>query len=339
MKHNRLITNILLCIVVVPISCRRIRSKRENLYDVVIIGSGVAGLTAGMQAARAQLKTLVIEGPRAGGSLATVPKITNWPGETAISGYQLMQKLHNHAEHFGCAFLEETVKSVDLSHRPFALVTNGDRTIKARSLIIATGAKAKLLKIPGEDKYWGKGVAVCSRCDGPLFEDQHVAVIGGGNTAMHEAVNMLKHTNKITLIVPSPQLGGNEKMRKKVTGHKNIKIIYNTLVQRIMGNQDEVTELQLKNRATGKKTQLPVDGLFVAIGMRPSTDLFKGHLLCDNKGYLIIKDKTRTSKEGVFACGVVCDSCYQQAAPCAGSGCMAAVDAERDLNKTNCPIG
>ena len=317
MKHNRFITYIGLCILVAPMNCWARRRNKEAIYDVVIIGSGVAGLTAGMQAARAQLKTLVIEGAMPGGSLATVPKISNWPGEIEISGYQLMQKLHDHASRFGCKFLEETIKKADLSNEPFILTTKSDQIIKAHSIIIATGAKPKRLKIPGEDTYWGKGVAVCSRCDGPLFEEQKIAVIGGGNTAMHEAVNMLKHTNKITLIVPGHQLAGNEKMRKKVIGHKNIKILYNSLVQSITGNNEEVTHLIIKNRTTGKKAKMAVNGVFVAIGMRPSTELFKEQLLCDNKGYLLIQDKTRTSKEGIFACGVVCDSCYQQAAPSA----------------------
>ncbi|MEX0671836.1 MAG: FAD-dependent oxidoreductase [Candidatus Babeliales bacterium] len=339
MKHSkRIISMIFLCIGVVILSAAPKSYKNTDIYDVVVIGSGIAGLTAGMQAARAQLKTLVIEGPFAGGSLISVPKITNWPGELEITGYQLIQKLHDHAAHFGCSFLEETIKKVALSKQPFIITTKNDTSIQTRSIIIATGAQPKRLKIPGENEYWGKGIAVCSRCDGPLFYGKNVAVIGSGNTAMHEAINMLKFTNKITLIVPGATLVGSEKMRKRVMENSKITILYNTIVQKIQGDSDVVTHLMLKDKTTGIQSEFPVEGVFVAIGMHPSSDIFKEQLLCDNKGYILVTDKTNTSKEGVFACGVVCDSCYQQAASCAGTGCMAAVDAERYLNKLSSSI-
>ncbi len=343
MQNNWRLFVLLLSVSIVQIplayskkSCKRHQTtdEIEKDFDLLIIGSGVAGLTSGIQASRAKLNTLIIEGKMCGGQLAYVPLIENWPGETSISGCQLMEKLHCHAQKFGCQFIEETVTKVDFSSQPFKIWTNEDNEFTAKTIIIATGATPKRLHVPGEEDLWGKGIAVCSRCDGPLFANKRVVVIGGGNTAMHEAINLLKYTKKITMITTTDRLYGSEKMQARVKENKNIKTLYNTAVEKFSSkNNETLTHLNLKNLKTGKKSELRADGAFVAIGLKPTTSLF-GELERDKKGYIIVKKgTTKTSIDGVYCAGVAGDKAYQQAAVSAGMGCMAAIDAERHLAK------
>ena len=308
---------------------------RETDRQVIIIGSGPAGLTAALYAARANLKPLVIEGIEAGGQLMLTTMVENWPGyRDGIMGPDLMVELRAQAERFGAEIIQGDVTSVDLSKRPFTIHVEKTRYL-AETLIIATGASAKWLDLGVDKKLSGRGVSTCATCDGFFFKGQPVAVIGGGDTAMEEAIYLSKLATQVTVIHRRDTLRASKVMQDKAFATPNISFIWNTEVIDIKDlDQGKVTSLVLCNTHTGAKSELPVEGVFIGIGHTPNTALFKGQLAMHDNGYLKTHHGSRTSLPGVFAAGDVQDHIYRQAVTAAGSGCMAAIDAERFLSGT-----
>jgi thioredoxin reductase (NADPH) len=315
--------------------------------EVVIIGSGPAGLTAAIYSARANLKPLLIDAPPSaekqtipGGQLMITTDVENYPGFAAgIDGPALMVEFRKQAEKFGTEFLEEWITDVDLSERPFRLeMTN--HVVNAQTLIIATGASAKWLGIPGEakvpDGFGGHGVSACATCDGPLpgFRNQELVVVGGGDTAMEEATFLTRYAAKVNLVHRRDKLRASKIMQDKAFHNPKIEFIWNTGLEEILGDpQTGVTGVRLRNLLTNHERHLPVAGVFIAIGHKPNTELFKGQLNMDEVGYIITAHRsTATNVPGVFACGDVQDATYRQAVTAAGTGCMAALDAERFLD-------
>jgi thioredoxin reductase (NADPH) len=303
--------------------------------QVIIIGSGPAGLTAALYAARANLKPLVIEGIEAGGQLMLTTMVENWPGHRdGIMGPDLMTELRAQAERFGAEIIQGDVSSVDLSQRPFTLKVDSTSYL-AHSLIIATGASAKWLDLGVDKKLSGRGVSTCATCDGFFFKGLPVAVIGGGDTAMEEAIYLSKLATRVTVIHRRDTLRASKVMQDKAMSSPNISFLWNREVIDIKDlDQGKVTSLVLRDTKTGEKSELAVDGVFIGIGHTPNTALFKGQLAMHDNGYLKTRDGSRTSVPGVFAAGDVQDHVYRQAVTAAGSGCMAAIDAERFLSGT-----
>jgi thioredoxin reductase (NADPH) len=300
---------------------------------LIILGSGPAGLSAAIYGARAHLHPLVMDGPMPGGQLMSTSAVENWPGETSILGPDLMQKLRTHALSLGVRFLSEQINSVDIGSSPFTLITHRQKTLHTRALIIATGASPKKLGCPGEGEYWGKGVTTCAVCDGAFYRDKRVVIVGGGDTAMENASFMTNFTNKITIVHILPELTASYAMQQRVLSHPEIKVIYNSTVSAIEGDGKNVKQVVITNKQTGNSSSLETDGVFVSIGIKPNTDLFKNQLEMNHHGYIILKKHTMTSVPGVFAAGDVADYRYRQAITSAGSGCEATLDAERYLKE------
>jgi len=300
---------------------------------ILILGSGPAGLTAAIYAARANLAPLLVHGPLPGGQLTTTTEVENFPGfEKGIMGPDLMQVMEAQAKRFGTTFFQGTVTEVDLSRRPFQVkATNASFTCDA--LIVATGASARLLGIPGEKELMGFGVSTCATCDGAFFREKIITVIGGGDSACEEANFLTRFGAKVYLIHRRDELRASKIMQDRVKKNPKIEILWNRIPVEVRGSKQEgTTGLLLKNTISGTTEELPCDAMFVAIGHTPNTELFKGKLPMDENGYLTPEpNSSRTSIEGVFACGDVQDHVYRQAITAAGSGCMAAIDAERWL--------
>ena len=302
---------------------------------VIIIGSGPAGLTAALYAARANLTPLVIEGIEAGGQLMLTTMVENWPGyRDGIMGPDLMTELRAQAARFGAEIIQGDVSSVDLSKRPFT-VTMGQTQYLAQTVIVATGASAKWLDLGVDKKLSGRGVSTCATCDGFFFKGRPVAVIGGGDTAMEETIYLSKLATSVTVVHRRDSLRASKVMQDKAMSMPNVSFIWNTEVVDIKDlDEGVVTSLVLKNTQTGVSSELAVDGVFIGIGHVPNTALFKGQLALHDNGYLKTHEGSRTSVAGVFAAGDVQDHIYRQAVTAAGSGCMAAIDAERFLSGT-----
>ncbi len=299
---------------------------------LIIIGSGPAGLTAALYSARANLDPLVFEGVSAGGQLMITTDVENYPGfPDGIMGPELMDQFRKQAERFGARMRQVDVSEVDLSSRPFRLSVGADE-YTADAVIIATGAEAKWLGVPGEQTLTGKGVSACATCDGFFFRDQELVVVGGGDTAMEEALFLTKFASKVTIVHRRDEFRASKIMAARAIEHEKIDVLWNTVVTEIHG-EDTVTGVTLEDTETGETREFATDGVFVAIGHKPTTDLFVGQLDLDQTGYLIagVGGGTRTSVEGVFAAGDVADHTYRQAVTAAGTGCMAAIDAERWL--------
>lgn len=303
--------------------------------QVIIIGSGPAGLTAALYTARANLKPLVIEGVEAGGQLMLTTMVENWPGyRDGIMGPDLMTELRAQAERFGAQIIQGDVSAVDLSKRPFRIQVE-NTAYTAQALIVATGASAKWLDLGVDKKLSGRGVSTCATCDGFFFKGMPVAVIGGGDTAMEEAIYLSKLATKVTVIHRRDSLRASKVMQDKAMSMPNIEFLWNKEVVDIKDlAQGKVTTLVLKDTQTGASSEIDVDGVFIGIGHVPNTALFKGQLAMHDNGYLKTHDGSRTSVQGVFAAGDVQDHVYRQAVTAAGSGCMAAIDAERFLSGT-----
>jgi thioredoxin reductase (NADPH) len=303
-----------------------------NHEKLIIIGSGPAGLTAALYAARADLNPLIFEGVAAGGQLMITTDVENYPGfPDGIMGPELMDQFRKQAERFGARMRQVDVTEVDFSVRPFRVDVGADE-YTADSVIVATGAEAKWLGVPGEKTLTGKGVSACATCDGFFFRDQRLVVVGGGDTAMEEALFLTKFASKVTVVHRRDEFRASKIMAARVLEHEKIEVIWNTIVTEITG-EDTVSGVTLQDTVTGETRQLETDGVFVAIGHKPTTDLFVDQLEMDANGYLEVADdgSTRTSVEGVFAAGDVADHVYRQAVTAAGTGCRAAIDAERWL--------
>jgi len=299
--------------------------------EVIVIGSGPAGLTAALYAARANLRPLVIEGLDAGGQLMLTTTIENFPGfRDGIMAPELMGEMQAQAERFGAELLQEEVTSVDLRSQPIRVQTPGLEHL-TRALIIATGASARLLGLPSERKLMGRGVSTCATCDGYFFRDREIAVVGGGDTAVEEAIFLTKFASKVTLIHRRDQLRASKIMQERARSNPKIEFVWNAAVDEVLGDEF-VTGVRVRDLPSGKLRELPVEALFVAIGHQPNTQLFRGQIELDEVGYIVVKPgSSRTSREGVFACGDAMDPTYRQAVTAAGTGCMAAIDAERWL--------
>ena len=301
--------------------------------NVIIIGSGPAGLTAALYSARANLSPLVIEGLESGGQLMLTTLVENFPGHRdGIMGPDLMAEMRAQAEKFGASIVQSHVTSVDLSASPIVVKTS-DAEYTTRSLIIATGASAKLLGIPSERQLMGHGVSTCATCDGYFFRGLEIAVVGGGDSAMEEANFLTKFASKVTLVHRRDTFRASKIMQDKVRANPKIEVRTNAVVHEIKDTgKGEVTGIVLQDTVTGALSEIPVAGVFVAIGHTPNTSLFKGQLELDSDGYIVTHEGAHTNVPGVFACGDVQDHIYRQAITAAGSGCMAALDAEHYLD-------
>jgi thioredoxin reductase (NADPH) len=300
--------------------------------QVIIIGSGPAGLTAALYAARANLRPLVIEGLEAGGQLMLTSLVENWPGfRDGILGPSLMEEMRAQGLRFGAEILQGHVSSVDLSQRPF-LVRTDDGEHRSHAVIIATGASARWLGLPSERALVGRGVSSCATCDGAFFRDRPIAVVGGGDTALEEALFLTRFASSVALIHRRDRLRASKIMQDKALAHPKIRVHWNSVVDHVRDvDRGEVTGVVLRDVVSGADRELQIDGLFVAIGHTPNTGLFAGQLQMNPGGYIITHAGTRTSVPGVFAAGDVQDHVYRQAITAAGSGCMAAIDAEKYL--------
>jgi len=298
------------------------------MYDVAILGSGPAGLTAAIYSCRAELKTLIIEGMSAGGQLMITTTVDNFPGfPEGVQGPELMDRMKKQAQRFGAEFKGGDATVIDLSSEPFK-VTVGSETIETRTIIIATGSSSRWLGLSSEKELRGRGVSACATCDGFFFTGKEVAVIGGGDAAIEEATFLTRFAKKVTIIHRRDELRASKAMQKRAFDNDKIEFQWNSIVEDILdASQNKVTAVVLKDVKSGKKKELPVDGVFIAIGHDPATGILKGQLELDEKGYIVTRKYTLTSVPGVFAAGDVQDPRYRQAISAAGSGCMAAIDA------------
>ena len=308
-------------------------------HRLIIMGSGPAGYTAAVYAARAALEPVIITGVEVGGQMTTTTDVDNWPGDDkGVQGPELMERMKLHAERFGTKLIYDDVSAVDLSRRPFTL-TGGSGTYSCDALIVATGASAKYLGLPTEEAYKGRGVSACATCDGFFFRNQPVAVIGGGNTAVEEALYLSNIASKVTVVHRRDRFRAEKimsnRLLEKTRAGGNVEIKWNYTLDEVLGDENGVTGVRLVSTAAPDKHEIPVQGVFIAIGHKPNTDMFAGQLEMEG-GYIIVRSglagfATATSVEGVFAAGDVADPIYRQAVTSAATGCMAALDAERFL--------
>ncbi len=298
--------------------------------QVLIIGSGPAGITAAIYAARADLSPLMIEGFQRGGQLMLTTDVENYPGfPDGIMGPELMEQFRKQAERFGTRIISSDVTSVDFSTRPFK-VWVGEDLYESEAVIISTGASARWLGVPGEEKLRGYGVSACATCDGFFFRDKEIAVVGGGDSAMEEALFLTKFASKVTIMHRRDEFRASKIMANRALEHPKIEVMWNTVVEEILGDGG-VTGVKVRNVETDELSEFALDGVFIAIGHDPNTSVFDGQIETDEKGYIPTGDNTMTSVEGVFAAGDVVDKVYRQAITAAGMGCEAAIDAERWL--------
>ncbi len=301
-------------------------------HDIMILGSGCAGSTAAVYSARANLSPVVFEGLEPGGQLTTTTEVENFPGfPEGIMGPELVERMKQQAQRFGADYRSERVVSVDLSKRPFTVVTDDNR-YEARTLIVATGATARLLGLESERALMGRGVSTCATCDGAFYRGREIAVVGGGDTALEEAIFLTRFATKVTIIHRRDQLRGSKIMIDHARNNPRIAFAWDTVITEILDmDKNEVTGIRTRNVKTGEDAIVPVDGVFIAIGHSPNTAPFAGQLELDPNGYIVVHEGSRTSVPGVFAAGDVHDPVYRQAITAAGAGCRAAIDAERFL--------
>lgn len=309
----------------------------EYKSKMLIIGSGPAGYTAGIYAARAGLNPILVSGTQVGGQLTITTEVENFPGfPTPIQGGELMQRMREQAQNLGVQIIDDTITEIDFDHRPFVCSSENANSFVSDSLIIATGASARWLEIPSETKFRGFGVSACATCDGFFYRNRNVAVVGGGNTALEEALYLTNFAKSVTIIHRRDEFRADKTMQERVKQNPKINVAWNSVVAEIVGTETPlgVTGVKLKNVKTDNISDLAVDGVFIAIGHHPNTDLVKGHLKLDDEGYIATKpDSCETSVKGVFAAGDIKDPHHRQAIIAAGSGCIAALEAEKYLNE------
>ncbi len=299
-------------------------------YDLIIIGSGPSGLTAALYASRSNIKTLVIAGYQAGGQLMLTTEVEDYPGfPEGVQGPELITKMRRQAEKFGAKFLDEDVISVDFSRQPFKVKTDSGN-FQPNAVIVATGASSKWLGLESEKRLIGRGVSSCALCDGTFFKNKKVAVIGGGDAALHEALLLTKYASSIIIIHRRDKFRAFSILQDRALKHPKIKVIWNSVVEEVLG-ENKVKGVKVKDVNTEKSREIPLDGLFVAIGHKPNTEFLRGQITLDEKGYIVVKNEVFTSKEGIFAAGDVQDAKYKQAITAAASGCKAALEAENYL--------
>jgi thioredoxin reductase (NADPH) len=312
---------------------RHVAEDGGQVHDVVILGSGPAGLTAAIYAARANLAPVVVEGLLAGGQLMNTTEVENYPGfPEGILGPELMERFRGQAARFGAAFVAGDAVRLDLSARPFTIATD-EATLRARALILATGASPRYLDVPGEKEYAGRGVSYCATCDGFFFRNQEILVVGGGDTAMEEALFLTRYGRRVTVVHRRDKFRASKVMADRVLAHPNVEVLWESVVEEVLGQGGKVHAARVRDLRTGAVSERPVSGLFVAIGHVPNTALLNGTLPTDQAGYLRLlgNGTSYTTVEGVFAAGDVHDHVYRQAVTAAGAGCRAAMDAERWL--------
>ena len=303
------------------------------MRNIIVLGSGPAGLTAAIYTTRAGLSPLVFEGAEAGGQLMLTTEVENYPGfADPILGPDLIANMRAQAQRVGAEFISEDAAQVDLSRRPFRITSQSGDAYEANALIIATGAKAKLLGLPGEQRLMGRGVSTCATCDGFFFRERNVIVVGGGDTAMEEALYLSKLAKSVTVVHRRDQLRASKILQQRAMDNPKISFVWSHTVADIVGD-GKVSGVKLRDLRTDRVVERPTDGVFVAIGHKPNTDLFRGQLAIDDNGYIIRTRRSATSVEGVFAAGDVHDHTYRQAVTAAGYGCEAAIDAERWLHQ------
>ncbi len=306
--------------------------------QVIILGTGPAGYTAAIYAARAELKPLLISGLQPGGQLTITTDVENYPGfPDGVQGPEMMEMFRKQAERFGTRLISGMVTAVDLSQRPFKLTVDGEDEYTADTIIVATGASARYLGLPSEERLKGFGVSACATCDGFFYRGKEVCVVGGGDTAMEEATYLTRFATKVTLIHRRDELRASKIMQKRLLDNPKVEVAWDSVVDEVLGDPREggVTGVRIKDVKTGEKRDIPCHGIFMAIGHHPNTDVFAGQLKLDETGYILLQDggSTHTSVEGVFAAGDVADTEYRQAVTAAGTGCKAAIDAERFLTE------
>jgi thioredoxin reductase (NADPH) len=311
-------------------------STEQKIENLIIIGSGPAGLTAAIYSARARLQPLMIEGEEAGGQLMITTDVENYPGfDHGVTGPELIAIMRRQAEKFGTRFITRNVTKVDFSQRPFKVFV-GPKEYQTRSVIVSTGASAQWLNLPSEKQYMSRGVSACATCDGAFFKEMDVGIVGGGDTAMEEAQFLTRFAKSVTVIHRRDSFRASKIMAERTLNHPKIKVLWNSEVVEVLGDGQSVTGAKIKDVKTGSTKDLDIQGLFIAIGHKPTTALFKGLLDMNETGYLVTKPgSTYTNIEGVFACGDVQDHVYRQAITAAGSGCMASIDCERWLEGQN----
>lgn len=305
----------------------------DTIEQVVILGSGPAGLTAALYAARANLRPIVVEGAVMGGQLVTTTDVENYPGfPKGILGPELMELMHQQAERFETRFIRGDVAAVNVRQRPFTVTTDDGRTIRTKTLIVATGASAMYLGLPSEKALLGHGVSACATCDGFFFKGKEVVVVGGGDTAMEESTFLTKFCSKVTIVHRRDSFRASKIMQERALKNPTITVVWDSVVEEVRDPAaKKVTGVRLRHLKTNQTTELRCDGLFLAIGHQPNTEFLKGQVELDGKGYLVVRNQTLTSVEGVFSAGDVHDIRYRQAVTAAGSGCMAAMDVEKYL--------
>ncbi|MCL4326013.1 MAG: thioredoxin-disulfide reductase [Candidatus Thermoplasmatota archaeon] len=304
----------------------------ETVRKCVIIGSGPAGLTSAIYTARANMSPLVIAGLIPGGQLMLTTTVENFPGfPEGVDGPELMMKMREQSEKFGTEFVDEDVSSVDVSSYPYRVIV-GDKEFLTYTIIIATGASAKWLDIPSEERFKGHGVSSCATCDGAFFKGKNVIVAGGGDVAMEDGIFLTKFANKVTVVHRRDRLRASKVLEERAFKNEKMNFIWNSVIDEILGD-NKVRSVKLKNVLTGVVTEIPCDGVFIAIGHKPNTEIFHDKIDLDEKGYIKVHENVKTSREGIFACGDVTDPRYRQAITAAGSGCMAALMVEHYLEE------
>jgi thioredoxin reductase (NADPH) len=305
---------------------------QDKVYDVIVIGSGPAGLSAAVYTSRAHLDTMVLTGSTLGGQISLTYEVENYPGlPEGLTGPELVQKIQDHAERFGAVIQIDTVTAVDLSQRPFRVQGQYDE-YRARALVISTGASPRMLGVPGETEFTGRGVSFCATCDGWFFQDKEVIVVGGGDSALEEALFLTKYARKVTVVHRRDELRAGPALQKRAFANDKVDFIWNAVVTEING-ANNVQAVRLRDTQTGEEWQHATDGVFIFIGHIPNTDLFKDHLEIDERGYLVTDARMATGVEGVWAAGEVTDAVFRQAITSAGMGAAAAIEAQRWLDK------